>query len=244
MKDFEIIDNTDSTNEYIKSLYSEKIPEEGAAVATFNQTNGRGQVGNKWLSNPGDNICYSIIFRPDNIPAMNQFIISQAIALSVKSFLDRYIQNVFIKWPNDIFWKTRKIAGILIENQLRGSSISYSIAGIGININQNQFSEEIPNAVSLKQITGLNYDLINLTEELHNLIFMTINNLSLDKNEEIQRYYLNNMFRRDGFHNFTDKNGNFKAKIRGVSAQGNLIIELEDKNIRTYGFKDVQFNLE
>lgn len=244
MNTLQILEKAGSTNEYLQNLYSEKVTEEGMAVATFNQTNGRGQKGNEWLSEPGCNICYSIIFRPEKIPAQNQFLICQTAALAVKSFLDKHIKNVSIKWPNDILWKEKKIAGILIENQLTGRLIKHSIVGIGININQNVFPAEIPDAVSLLQITSLRYDLTKLTKEFHQIVFEALSELNPDKAEDIQRYYLNSLFRRDGFHSYSDKDGTFEARIRAIGAQGNLLLEMEDDSIRSYSFKEVQFSIK
>jgi len=243
MKDVEILDRVGSTNEFLQESFTEIFPEGLKAVATFNQTDGRGQRGNKWLSEPGCNISYSIIFRPDKIQAQDQFIISQVVALSVKSFLEKYIKNVSVKWPNDIFCKEKKIAGILIENQLTGSMIKYSIVGIGVNVNQIDFPAEIPDAISLSLISGLKYDLLKLTEELHQSIYKPLSGLSMDQAETIQRYYLNSLFRRDGFHRYSDKNGTFNASICGIGAQGNLLLKMEDDSIRSYLFKEVTFNI-
>ena len=237
----EILEQVGSTNEYLQNIFSDDIKENFKAVATFNQTNGRGQKGNLWHSGPEYNICYSIAIIPD-IPAQNQFLISQAISLAVKSFLDKHIQNVSVKWPNDIFWKEKKIAGILIENKLTGVIINHSIVGIGININELNFPGMLNQAVSLKQITGLDYDLVKLTNDLHQTLVKALADLSTEKADDIQRYYLNSLFRRDGIHGYTDKEGSFEARIRGIEAKGDLILELEDGSLRNYAFKEVSFN--
>lgn len=237
----EILEQVGSTNEYLQNLFSDDINENFKAVATFNQTNGRGQKGNLWHSEPGCNICYSIAIIPD-IPAQNQFLISQAISLAVKSFLDKHIQHVSVKWPNDIFWKDKKIAGILIENKLTGVIINHSIVGIGININEIKFPGKLDQAVSLKQITGLDYDLVKLTNDLHQTILKALADLSTEKAGDIQRFYLNSLFRRDGIHRYTDKEGSFEARIRGIGAKGDLTLELEDGSLRNYSFKEVTSN--
>ena len=238
----EILEQVGSTNEYLQNLFTDDINENFKAVATFNQTKGRGQKGNLWHSEPGCNICYSMAIIPD-IPAQNQFLISQAISLAVKSFLDKHIQHVSVKWPNDIFWKDKKIAGILIENKLTGVIINHSIVGIGININEIKFPAMLEQAVSLKQITGLDYDLVKLTNDLHQTLVKAIADLSTEKAGDIQRFYLNSLFRRDGIHGYKDKEGSFEARIRGIGAKGDLILELEDGSLRSYSFKEVSFNL-
>lgn len=242
MKDVEFKSRIKSTNDYLLKLPEDRIPSGGMAVATFNQTAGKGQRGNKWISEPGCNICYSIIYHPEKIPAQNQFLISQAVALATRKFLSTYTSDITIKWPNDIFYKDKKIAGILIENRLTGSIIDVSVIGIGININQKSFPKEVPDAISLYQITGKEYSLRELTKKFHEILWDYLSELNLEKSDEIHRYYINNFYRRDGYHKYTDKDGTFSAKIAGVQAKGDLILELEDGSKRYYTFKEVQFS--
>lgn len=229
-----------STNETLKKIASEGFNEDYKAIVTFNQTEGRGQAGNKWYSGSNKNISYSIIFKP-LLPAQNQFLISQAVALGVKSFIEKYTGGIQIKWPNDIFIDNKKIAGILIENNLKGQKIENSIIGIGININQESFDQSLPDAISLSYITGNNYDLKQLGNELNNQIVKHIDNLTIDKAGEIERFYINSLLRRDGLHEYQDASGRFMARIKGIGSQGNLILELEDYSIRSYFFKEVSF---
>lgn len=235
------LDEVDSTNQYlINLLESEKI-EESTAVASFNQTSGRGQKGNLWISESGKNISYSIVVYPNYLSARNQFLISQTVALAVKSFLDEYTKDISIKWPNDTYWKEKKIAGTLIENRLKGDLIDYSVIGIGINVNQDEFPDTLPNPISLKQITGVEYDLTELANKLHNKILTALKELSHGTEVEIQRYYLNALYRRDGFHPYNTEDASFSARIRGISAKGCLILEHEDGTLKDYGFKEVSF---
>lgn len=235
------LDQVDSTNQHlINLLESEKI-EEGTAIVSFNQTQGRGQKGNSWNSEQGKNISYSIVIYPNYLSARNQFIIAQTIALAVKSFLDEFAKGFSIKWPNDTYWNDKKIAGTLIENKLKGDLIDYSVIGIGININQDSFPENLPNPISLKQITGVEYNLDELVTKLHHKIMASLEELSHGTEVEIQRYYLNALYRRDGFHPYNDENGDFTARIRGISAKGNLILEHENGTLKEYALKEVSF---
>jgi len=237
------LNEVESTNQYLTELVESNKIDDGTAIVCFNQTKGRGQKGNSWFSEPGKNISYSIIIYPDSIVARNQFIISQMVALSVKSFLDEFTGNISIKWPNDIYWNDKKIAGILIENKLAGNFITYSVIGIGININQETFPSELPNPVSLTQITGETYDLKYLVNKLHHKMLRSIENLSRGIENNIQRYYVNNLYHRDGFHAYHDKDGDFSARIRGVSGLGNLILEHEDGTVKDYALKEVSYIL-
>ncbi|MDP4276169.1 MAG: biotin--[acetyl-CoA-carboxylase] ligase [Bacteroidota bacterium] len=237
------LESVTSTNQYLIDLAPALLPGDIKAVATFNQTNGRGQRGNTWLSEPGCNISYSLIFRPAGLLAIEQFLISEAVTLTVQSFLSDYANGITIKWPNDIYWRDNKLTGILIEDHVANGAITQSIVGIGININQHTFSADIPFATSLSNITGMNYDLTELTDKLHHRLCKSLSELTSDKAEELRRFYINNLYRRDGFHAYTDKNGTFQARICGISMLGQLLLELEDHSVRTYNFKEVQFNL-
>lgn len=237
----DFLDATPSTNQYLSECPPAHVTGCGKAVATFVQTQGRGQRGNTWLSEPGKNIQYSLLYGPNTIPSHNQFLISQAVSLVVKTFLNEYTTGITIKWPNDIYWKNKKLGGILIEHQIKGSYVEQSIIGIGLNINQSTFPSELPDAVSLSGITGQTYDLTALTEKLHQALCKELDALTMEQEEDIQRFYVNNLYRRDGFHSYTDQNGPFDARICGIGAQGNLMLELEDGSVRTYTFKEVQY---
>jgi BirA family transcriptional regulator, biotin operon repressor / biotin---[acetyl-CoA-carboxylase] ligase len=241
MTSIHFLDEVESTNQYLINLLDSENIEEEMAVACFNQTNGRGQRGNTWISDSDKNISYSIAIHPNYLSARNQFIVAQAIALAVKSFLDEFTKDISIKWPNDTYWNNKKIAGTLIENKLKGDLIDYSVIGIGININQVVFPDTLSNPVSLKQITGIEYDLKELVLKLHHKIKNVLEELSHGTEVEIQRYYLNALYRRDGFHSYNDGNNLFNARIRGISAKGNLILEHEDGTLKDYAFKEVTF---
>ena len=149
------ISETNSTNNYLQSLCSKQKVEELT-----------GQRGNSWESDSGKNLLFSIVIFPEFLEARRQFLISQIISLAIKEELDTYTTDISIKWPNDIYWKEKKICGMLIENDLMGRNISQSIAGIGININQETFHSFAPNPVSLRQITGKEFDLFEILKNI------------------------------------------------------------------------------
>ncbi len=235
------LDKTLSTNQFLLNKLVAEGVDSGTAVVSFNQSNGRGQKGNKWLSEPDKNITYSLVIKPDFIPARNQFLLSEFVSLTVKALLDEYTKDITIKWPNDIYYKSLKIGGILIENKLEGSLIAHSVIGIGLNINQTVFPKELPNPVSLSQITGIQYDLKELVEKLHRRLITAFEHLTTDNESDIRKYYLNSLYRRDGFHQYKDSNGEFKARILDINAHGQLILELEEGTAREYDFKEVAF---
>jgi len=143
--------DTDSTNNYARQLVRAKMPIEGTVITTDEQTNGRGQRSNSWVSEPKKNLTCSYILRPAFLAAKDQFLLSASVALAVFDLISEIAieKEVKIKWPNDVLVDQQKIAGILIENSLRGNTLDHSIVGIGININQVNFPSEM-NASSLK----------------------------------------------------------------------------------------------
>lgn len=241
MAELLFLDKTPSTNQFLLQRLSEGTVESGTGVATFHQFDGRGQKGNKWLSEPGMNISYSLVIKPDFIPARNQFLLSEFVSLTVKGVLDDYTKDITIKWPNDIYHKNEKIGGILIENKLEGTLIAHTVIGIGLNINQTVFPKELPNPVSLSRLTGNTYDLKELASKLHRRLITAFEHLSTENESDIRKYYLNSLYRRDGYHPYEDENGTFKARILDINAHGQLILESEEGVVREYGFKEVTF---
>ncbi|MBP1664245.1 MAG: biotin/acetyl-CoA-carboxylase ligase, partial [Bacteroidetes bacterium] len=149
------IESTSSTNLLLQQMMRQEDLPEGYIVYTGFQTAGKGQTGNSWESEPNKNLLFSVLLRPRSIKADKQFILSQITGLAVKKVLDKFTGDISIKWPNDIYWKEKKIGGILIENSLIRDCINTCVIGIGLNVNQEKFLSDAPNPVSLKQITGI-----------------------------------------------------------------------------------------
>jgi BirA family biotin operon repressor/biotin-[acetyl-CoA-carboxylase] ligase len=164
----------DSTNLFANQLLKEKRPVEGTVAWALEQSAGKGQGANKWTSETGKNLTFTILLYPGFLPADQQFFLNKVISLGVMDYVFSAVGDqkrvntgdkkydppvISIKWPNDIYAGNRKIAGILIEHQILGNRIGASVIGIGLNINQTAFPEDVPNPVSLKQLTGVDYDL-------------------------------------------------------------------------------------
>lgn len=238
------ISETNSTNNYLQSLCSKQKVEELTVVVADFQTSGRGQRGNSWESDSGKNLLFSIVIFPEFLEARRQFLISQIISLAIKEELDTYTTDISIKWPNDIYWKEKKICGMLIENDLMGRNISQSIAGIGININQETFHSFAPNPVSLRQITGKEFDLFEILKNIVLRIQSYYSLLKKGNTESIVCQYEMSLFRKEGMHRFKDANGEFLARIICVKPEGRLILEDEILNKRGYMFKEVEYLLK
>lgn len=241
------LDETDSTNRYISQLYNssqEPVAEFTTVTAEF-QSAGKGQRGNTWESERGKNLLFSLVLYPAFLEARRQFILSQIVSLSIKEELSRWSDEITIKWPNDIYWKDKKICGILIENDLSGHFIGRSISGIGININQDEFHSDAPNPVSLKQITGKEHDRYEILAHILQRIQTYYNGLQTEKHStyaaEIGARYARSLFRRRGFHPYEDAGGKFSARLLRVEQDGRFVLEDENGQEREYLFKEVQY---
>lgn len=230
---------TDSTNNHLRRLLDKEQLPEGSLVVTDFQTAGKGQVGNSWESEAGMNLMFSILLYPDFIPANRQFLISQIASLSVKETLDAYTDFIQVKWPNDIYWKDRKICGMLIENDLSGQLLYCSIIGIGLNLNQSLFRSNAPNPISLTQITGKKYDREEVLNRFLRIFFQYYCLLLQEKEEEVRTAYMQALYHGEGYHRYRDGQGQFEARIQAIEPTGHLILQLRDGEQRRYAFKEV-----
>lgn len=244
-----MLEETDSTNRYLTDLCntSQPAPAEFTTIATRFQTSGKGQRGNSWESEAGSNLLFSTVLYPHFLAVQRQFVLSQMVSLAVKEELDTYTDEISIKWPNDIYWKEKKISGILIENVLQGISIGQCIIGIGININQVVFHSPAPNPVSLKQITGCDYHPLEILQGFLQRLNTYYQHLQTATDEHFQMYiadrYQKALFRREGFHAYADAHGTFMARLANVEPDGRLVLEDEQGYLRKYLFKEVQYVL-
>lgn len=242
------LNETDSTNRYLQQLCQEagnsKV-EEFTTVCADYQTAGKGQRGNSWEAAKGANLLFSFVCYPTFVPIRQQFVLSQLISLGIKETLDEYCSDISIKWPNDIYWKEKKICGILIENDLQGNSIGRCISGIGLNINQEVFLSDAPNPISLKQITGKHYQRETILEKVMQRIEQSYQKLKEDSAyaSELATHYAASLFRREGLHCYQDKDGLFNARLVRVEADGRFVLMDEVNQERSYLFKEVQYVL-
>jgi BirA family transcriptional regulator, biotin operon repressor / biotin---[acetyl-CoA-carboxylase] ligase len=241
-----------STNDEASQLVRQSAVHEGLVVITDNQTAGRGQRGNNWQTNAGQNFTLSVVLQPHFLTAVEQFKLNIAISVGVFDFLEPYLGTTLkIKWPNDIYVENKKLGGILIENTIQNSRIETSIVGIGLNINQLNF----PNihATSLGRFTGQFYNLDYLLAEL--LENLEKNYLSLRNNgfNNLKVKYLRNMFRYQETHWFEENGERFRGTIMGIDEHGRLAVEtqhlagtsqVEPQNVvtlRYFDFKEISF---
>jgi BirA family biotin operon repressor/biotin-[acetyl-CoA-carboxylase] ligase len=234
------LDAIDSTNDFLKQLFKESTVEDYAIVIANEQTKGKGQMGAKWISEPGKNLTMSILVKDVQLKNQNIYDFNIAVALSVFKVLKNIqIPNVAIKWPNDIMADSKKVAGILIENILKPNGSFTSIVGVGLNLNQTYF-ENLPQATSLKCISGKNYE----QEDLAILIKESLeaNRIILNKNpESLWKDYHENLYKREYPSPFEDINGNrFMGIIKKVTREGKLEVKLENDLIKYFEVKELK----
>lgn len=235
------IGSTSSTNNYATSQVAVNEVEEGTVFLAYEQTAGRGQINNQWESEMGKNLTFSILLKPVFLDIHRQFMLSKVITLGLVTFLSHYTKVTRIKWPNDIYTGTRKICGILIENAVMSGIISQSVIGIGLNINQTIFRSAAPNPVSLKMITGEDYDLEVMLRGLLKEIDVFYLKLKAGQFEELDRTFHEKLYRLNEWHTYRDESHEYSGEIIGVNTIGQLRIHEKDGPVHEYHFKEVEY---
>lgn len=217
--------------------------EKWTVVTADYQTEGRGQKGAVWQSERGKNLICSILVKLDHFKARDQFLLNCAVSTGILNVLHGYkLPKLKIKWPNDIMSVSKKLGGILIENTLMNDTINHSIIGIGINVNQLDFSDDLPLAVSMKQLINRDLDRDVLLHEIIESIQHQFELIFSGKFELLLRAYDQNLYRKDAAHMFQDLQGKmFMGIIKGVDQEGMLLVENEDEVINTYNFKEITY---
>lgn len=229
----------DSTNDFLKELSKNELLPNFTTVIAEEQTKGRGQMGASWLTEKGKNLIMSILIKdfvgnPDQV-----FHLNVAVSVSVLQVLKELeLPDLSIKWPNDILSHDKKIAGILIENRFRSDGSIESIVGVGLNVNQTDFST-LPNASSLALIAGHNFDIQSILGKITSKMKENCGQAQ-DPAAKLWQFYSDTLFKKDQVMPFEDKNNErFYATILGVTQQGKLELMHEDKSIREFAIKEI-----
>ena len=250
---------TNSTNTLLKELLAKsEWPEGEEFLYAGYQTAGRGQTGNGWESEEGKNLLCSILVERQKTAAIKEespFYLNVTVSVAVHRLLSQELmaksQQLTVKWPNDLYWQDKKMAGILIENAIIGNEVKYSIAGIGLNINQTEWKSDAPNPVSLKQITGKEY---NIDEQMKSLAH-AIKEVLSEPEEEVWAYYKAHLYRKDGFWPFVERevsiapttnaqanaDSQFMARIADILPTGEMVLEDPEGIRKKYHFKEIRF---
>ena len=237
------LQTVDSTNNYALRQIHAGLAQHGLAVFAHKQVTGKGQRGKIWSSDNDANITLSIIVKPAPLAIAQQFQLSACVAVAAHEFFRKYAGiHTRIKWPNDLYWKDRKAGGVLIENVIGAtkpdpdsyrdrsqkpekSEWQWAVIGIGININQTQFPEHLPNAVSLKQITGKSFNPVELAKELCHIIDSFFYELVIKRFDSILSIYLAHFYKKDEKVKLKKDNRIFEAVIKGISPAGKLVVQ-------------------
>ncbi len=211
-------------------------------IITDAQTKGRGQAGNTWTSEPGKNLTLSIVVGEHGLPAAKQFLLSEAISLAIADTLESYRIKASVKWPNDIYIGNKKAAGILIEHEIQGSDVTRSVIGIGLNVNQREFDNELANATSMAIEADREFDRDEVLTRLCNHFSQRSDELYNKDTKLIEDDYLSRLYLANQPHTFTLPDGSkLQGTIRSVSETGELIVEVDEGVYRTFLFKEIIF---
>lgn len=238
IRDFEEIA---STNDEMNRLVRSDDLAEGSIIRTDYQLAGKGHAGNSWLSERGMNLLFSILLKPDFLASEKAFHISRITSLALYEIIDNQCDGVKIKWPNDLLVRDQKIAGILIENMITGQTISHSIIGVGLNINQIVFDPGIPAPTSLKAEKGCHIDMNPLLTAFRSSLESWYNALLTGHAKMIMESYNQRLYQMGVTALYQTPAGRFTAMIRDVLPSGELVLESGKGDILTFGFKEVEY---
>lgn len=230
-----------STNSALTDLVDHADLPEGTSFVTSHQTRGRGQRGNRWESGQGENLTFSVLLRPRFLAAMDQFRLNMAVTLGIVDALEAIVpEDLAVKWPNDILVGSRKIGGVLIENQSQGQQLSVSVIGIGLNVNQPEMT--VPGAASLIQVAGGELDLNDLYQRL--LIHLEARYIDLRAGgfELLHARYLERLYRYRQVQHFESDGRLFLGTIIDVDESGRLCVRVND-DVKKYTLKEIRMVL-
>lgn len=239
------LQSVDSTNNYARQQIHAGLAQHGMLVFAHEQLAGKGQRGRNWTSEKDRNIMLSLVLKEPPLQLSEQFQLIASISVAVQEFYSKYGgSETRIKWPNDVYWQDRKAGGVLIENVIgegiggavpiaigsgarKSSAVQiwkWAIVGIGININQVSFPPELKNPVSLKQITGKNFDPVELSKELVHTIQKWYDELQQNGFGKILDLYNEQLYKKNETVRLKKGNVIFNGRIDAISESGKLSV--------------------
>jgi BirA family biotin operon repressor/biotin-[acetyl-CoA-carboxylase] ligase len=242
-QNFVTLTEVDSTNSYLKHLLSNSKPlPEGTVIMAENQYAGRGQQQNGWFAGPGKNLTFSILLNPHFLSIANQFDLTRVVSLGVLDALTPLPgPPLKVKWPNDMYYGDKKLGGILIENLIQGEVIKNSVVGIGLNVNQENFPQWVPNAISVKQILHHDYDKIQLLSEICRNLEAWYLTLKDGKTSIVRNAYLSRLYWLNESRPFKTGDEIFNGTIRQVRDNGLLVVENTNGTQKEFSLKEIEF---
>ncbi len=229
----------ESTNSLMISMAQANWMDEGTIIISENQTEGKGQAGNKWVSEPGANLTFSILLKPTFLGPARQFYLNMAVSLGVADAVFQLTGvETKIKWPNDVLADAKKVCGILIENQVQGQQLSQSVVGIGLNVNQKVF--EWPKASSLSLCAGMDFDKSRVFEMVLEKLDARYVQLKENNFQKLKSDYYSYLYWKDEAHEFSSDNKTFNGTIKGIDETGRLLVLVEGEEL-SFNFKEIKF---
>lgn len=239
-KDVLFLPECHSTNDMALQMIREGRAKEGSIVICAHQSRGKGQRGNSWEVQGGQNLTFSLVLCPDFLDLSEQFYLNMMVSNAIRKLLQDYLPDLKVKWPNDLIVPLQgKIGGILIENIVGSEGWEFAVIGIGLNINQKEF--RVPTATSLALLTGSEFELEEIFKMLVTHLEQGYIQLKKGKNSLIKSDYLHHLYLLEEFTTFYTEHGSVSGKIIGVSESGNLLLETTEGDLKTFGLKEIQF---
>ena len=222
------LDSIDSTNNYAMQLIDANKAQQGMTIVAQSQYAGKGQRGKVWVDAPGQSLLMSVIVVPGRL-IQEQFVFNASVAVAIAHVLQNLSEEwqIHVKWPNDIIINDKKAGGILIENVLRGSKWANSVIGLGLNVKQQQFPEDLPFATSLKIAAGIDFNMTQLRDALRESIILCTT--CPPPAEKIMARYNELLYKRGQLQSFSSTEGSWDATLLKVHTDGTLEVQL------TYG---------
>ncbi len=230
----------DSTNNYLKEISERQQFDVPVLLVADNQIAGKGQRDNKWYSEPDKNLLLSLLIQ-EEIPADKSFYLPKITALALHRLLSQEIETVTVKWTNDIYVEDNKIAGILIENSMKGDKITRSIIGVGLNLNQTDFPNELPNPVSLKQLTGKSYEIENFAIDFYNKFLECFLKFEQGICSILDNDYNRFLYKKNEWVKIRKNDFTGTVKILSVNPKGNLMVENQKGQVEYFTYGAIQF---
>lgn len=234
------VQEANSSNTYLKKLAIETACDEGTVIMADFQSKGRGQRGNNWHSDKGLNLLISILLEP-GIDVGHFFSITTMTSLAILDLLEEQELHSSVKWPNDIYIQDDKIAGLLIENSLLGNKITQSILGIGLNVNQQNFPEWIPNPTSMSKVLNREFQIYEVLESLLSKLAIRYAQVKEGEFSKLLDEYNTRLYMKGMLRNFKTVSGNFKARIAEVGPKGDFVLLLDSGKTESFLFGEIQF---
>ena len=234
-------DTLDSTNAYLQRKLSECDIRDWV-VSTDEQTAGKGMGNNGWESEAAKNLTFSLAVDMGFLPAERQFLLSEAVPLGIIEVLDTFLpaEKLSIKWPNDIYYSNRKLAGILINSTIKANMMGVSIIGIGLNVNQMKFQDWPTHPISLKLISGMDYDLQLLLKQIVEHVKTKVELLKSNPTA-IEHAYLERLFRYQTWADYVVDGKTLRLFMTGIDSFGRLQLVDEQQQLHSFEIKQIKF---